>query len=108
VESVGTTCPVCGWTGLSVKPYEDWPGLPVPDRARPPYQDTFGGASYEVCRSCGFEFGFDDHPGAGDGVSFDEYRSKWIADGCHWWSQTEPEPNRWDPNEQLRGGGLAP
>lgn len=83
-ESLGNReiiCPICGWDGLSVLPYAEWPGLPVPADATPPYEDLFGGASYEVCTSCGFEFGFDDNPGAGEGVSFDEYRAEWIAGG---------------------------
>jgi hypothetical protein len=39
-------CPICGSAELKTAPY---------------YDD--GGASFEMC-SCGFEFGFDDDPGA--------------------------------------------
>ncbi len=39
-------CPICGSVELSQAPY--WPD---------------GSASFEMC-SCGFEFGFDDDPGA--------------------------------------------
>lgn len=39
-------CPVCGSVELSCPPY-----------------DLEGGGSFEMC-SCGFEFGFDDDPGA--------------------------------------------
>jgi len=34
----------------------------VPVGATPPYEDLFGKPSYEVCKSCGFEFGNDDKP----------------------------------------------
>lgn len=101
-----SVCPVCGWSRLSVPPYQDWPGLPVGEGAAPPYEDTFRGASYEVCPSCGFEFGFDDHPGAGDGDSFDEYRARWIAEGCPWWSTSVPMPPGWRGIEQARAAGL--
>lgn len=38
-------CPVCGSIELADQPY---------------YQE--GGASFEMCSGCGFEFGFDDDP----------------------------------------------
>lgn len=45
-ESGDWACPVCGSVELSTQPY---------------YSD--GGGSFDMC-SCGFEFGFDDDPGA--------------------------------------------
>ena len=36
-------CPVCGFVGLAVSPYNE-----------------AGGGSFEICPCCGFEFGFDD------------------------------------------------
>ncbi len=45
-ESGLWACPVCGSVELKQAPY---------------FKD--GAASFEMC-SCGFEFGFDDHPGA--------------------------------------------
>jgi rubredoxin len=35
--------------------------------------------SYEVCPNCGFEFGNDDNPGTEAGVSFEQYRTEWVA-----------------------------
>lgn len=45
-ESGQWACPICGSVELSQAPY-----------------DSDGSASFEMC-SCGFEFGFDDDPGA--------------------------------------------
>ena len=38
------------------------------------------------------EFGFDDES---EGISYLEYREKWIADGFHWFRENE-EPTNWD------------
>ena len=108
VDGILTVCPVCGWDGLTVPPYQRWPGLPAPAAARPPYEDFFGPGSYEVCSCCGFEFGFEDHPGAGDGVSFEEYRREWIDAGSRWWSERRPSPPGWDGLQQLKRRGLLP
>ena len=73
-------CPVCFEPVLSTRPYATWP----PDDLRalsPPYENSLGQPSYEVCHSCGFEFGNDDNPGTASPVSFDEYRREWEADG---------------------------
>lgn len=102
------TCPVCGFPGLSVRPYADWPGLPLPQGAAPPYQDQFGSPSFEICPSCGFEFGFDDHPGAsGSATSFAEHRQGWVAGGCGWWSRADRRPIGWSGPEQLAQAGLT-
>lgn len=73
-------CPVCGYPGLTVKPYATWPppeGLEI----SPPYGDYLGNPSYEVCPRCGFEFGNDDDPGTAEPVSFEQYRREWQAQG---------------------------
>jgi hypothetical protein len=70
-------CPVCGFHGIG-KPYERWPppeGLVL----TPPYVVQLGNPSYEVCERCEYEFGFDDDPGGGSPVSFEEYRVEWVA-----------------------------
>jgi rubredoxin len=88
-------CPVCRYAYLEVKPYQVWP---PPDGVdlRPPYVDQLGAASYEVCSSCGFEFGFDDNPGWGAPTSFDEYRVKWESEGRPWFNKRIAEPlRRW-------------
>lgn len=73
-------CPVCGAAELSQPPYEDYPGS-VPPGASPPYEDLWGRPSYEVCPSCGFEFGNDDNPGTAAASSFAEYRREWEQRG---------------------------
>ncbi|WP_435770778.1 hypothetical protein [Nocardioides sp. SYSU DS0651] len=73
-------CPVCGSTELTAKPYATWPP-PEGSRLTPPYEDSLGSPSYEVCPNCGFEFGNDDNPGTASPVSFEDYRAEWEADG---------------------------
>ena len=73
-------CPVCGSKELTAQPYAIWP--PPPDAVYgPPYEDHLGDPSYEVCPNCGFEFGNDDNPGTAPGVSFEEFRAEWEAEG---------------------------
>jgi hypothetical protein len=48
----------------------------------PPYAEQLGAPSYEVCPSCGFEFGNDDNPGTAPPSSFEEYRAAWETAGC--------------------------
>ena len=75
-------CPVCGSPELTVPPYADCTGT-VPAGAEPPYDDVVGRASYEVCPSCGFEFGNDDNPGGdAEPSSFEQYRQEWQAQGA--------------------------
>lgn len=74
-------CPVCGY-----------PDLQDPPRATP------GGASYEICPSCGFEFGVSDDD---VGYSYEEWRLEWVTDGMPWRS-TRPRPAGWDPADQIR------
>ena len=55
-------CPVCGSVELQDQPY---------------YAE--GGASFEMCSICGFEFGFDDEPMA-SGTHISGIQNNWI----HW------------------------
>src|ERR1700678_4028583 len=64
------TCPVCGFTGLTEAPY-----------------DEHGCASFEICPSCGTEFGYDDA-----NRSHEDLRKAWLAAGKTWWSQTIKPP----------------
>jgi hypothetical protein len=73
-------CPVCGTAELSQPPYEHYPGS-VSVEAAPPYEELWGRPSYEVCPSCGFEFGNDDNPGTAAPSSFGEYRLEWEERG---------------------------
>jgi len=73
-------CPVCGFDGLSEPPY-----------------NADGNGSYEICPSCGFEFGYDDHS---EGVSHDEFRASWLAAGAEWFDPDQ-RPDGWDLRAQL-------
>lgn len=84
-------CPVCGYAGLS----------------EPPRSDN-GGGSYEICWSCGFEFGVTDDD---LGYSYGQWRRKWVERGMPWDSAAlRPATRGWDPERQLddligRGSG---
>lgn len=73
-------CPVCGYADLRYDP-------------RP----SFGGGSFEICPSCGFQFGVTDDDA---GVSFEDWRRTWVKDGMKWSSSRQRPPN-WDPVAQL-------
>jgi hypothetical protein len=75
-------CPVCGY-----------PGLDEPPRAEGLYP------SYEICPSCGFEFGVTDDD---RGFSYAGWRQEWVAYGMRWWSRGRRKPAGWDPGAQLR------
>lgn len=74
------TCPVCGWSDLTEPP-----------------RSPSGGGSYEICWSCGFEYGVTDDD---LGHSYEQWREQWIKKGMRW-DEGEP-PEGWDPEEQLR------
>lgn len=77
-------CPVCGYDGLLEPAY-----------------DEFGGGSFEICASCGFEYGYDD---GSEGVTHEEYRNRWLADGAQWF---DPETRHdWDLTIQLARLGI--
>lgn len=75
-------CPVCGYDALDDAAYDD-------DAA----------PSFEICSSCGFQFGVSD---LNDGFTFEKWRNRWIRDGCPWQSIGVPEPEGWNPREQLK------
>lgn len=79
---VSFTCPVCGYPGLSEEP-----------------RSPTSGASYEICPSCGFQFGFDDED---QGISDEHWRQRWVSSGMRWASAGQLPPKNWDPREQLR------
>lgn len=81
---IGHLCPVCGY----------------PDLEEPPRSPRTGAGSYEICPSCGFEFGVTDDD---LGYSYDSWRQLWIDKGMPWSSEgIEPEPDVWNPVAQLR------
>ena len=75
------TCPVCGYDGL----YE-------------PPRSPSGGGSYEICPSCGFQFGVTDDD---RGIDYATWREQWIANGTRWNGIGRQPPSGWDPAEQL-------
>jgi len=79
------TCPVCGFDQLAESP-----------------RNRTGGASMEICSCCGFQFGVSDDD---QGVSYDDYRERWIAGGMAWSSKVKKAPKGWNPQTQL--GALA-
>lgn len=75
-------CPVCGYGGL-----QDPPRTPS------------GGGSYEICPSCGFEFGVTDDD---LGLSYDSWRRGWLEQGYRWAAEgLMPPPPDWDGKAQL-------
>lgn len=74
-------CPVCGYPHLE----------------KPPRGEATGG-SYEICPSCGFEFGVSDDD---KGFTYELWRAKWIEGGMNWYSVLVMPPKNWDPSEQL-------
>lgn len=76
-------CPVCGYDGLEESPRSA----------------ATGGGSYEICPSCGFQFGVTD---VDRGIGYDAWRKQWIERGMPWDSTgIEPPPADWDPQRQL-------
>jgi hypothetical protein len=73
-------CPVCGY-----------------DQLRDPPRSEAGG-SYEICPSCGFEFGVSDDD---QGYTYAGWREKWVSCGMPWNSVT-PTPTNWNPSEQIK------
>lgn len=74
-------CPVCGY----------------PELAEPPRSPS-GGGSYEICPSCGFQFGVDDDD---RGKTYDEARMAWLAAGSPWSSKGIPAPKGWRAQAQI-------
>jgi hypothetical protein len=75
-------CPACGYAELTEPPR------------------TESGASYEICPSCGFEFGVTDDD---LGYTYATWRKEWIKLGMPWRSEgIDSVPPGWDPHAQLR------
>jgi rubredoxin len=86
-------CPVCGYSKLDKKPYENIDQFTSEEIAgfEPPYEPMLGKASYEICPQCGFEFGNDDNPGTAKPDSFSQYRARWESEGSKWFSSINSE-----------------
>ena len=77
------TCPVCQF----------------PDLTEPP-RGHGGGGSYEICPSCGFQFGVSDDD---RGFTYKTWRENWLKAGAKWSSQQKP-PANWNAASQLAAG----
>jgi len=77
----GYTCPCCGYGVL-----------------REPPRSASGGGSYEICPSCGFEFGVTDDD---EGFAYSQWRARWKKLGCPWTSVGIAPPRGWDAKSQL-------
>jgi hypothetical protein len=75
------TCPVCGYPALAEAP-----------RSRD------GGGSYEICPSCGFQFGVSDDD---KGQTYEQWREAWKKAGMKWASRGIAPPAGWNPQRQL-------
>ncbi len=73
-------CPVCGYPRLCETP-----------------RTQAEGGSYEICPSCGFQFGVTDDD---RGFTYEQWRELWRAEGMRW-SSLRPKPANWDPQRQL-------
>ncbi len=78
-------CPVCGYDRLFDLP-----------------RSNSGGGSYEICPSCGFQFGVTDDD---KGCSYDEWRKIWTDKGMPWNSIGIEPPDGWLPENQLSNIG---
>lgn len=79
--TVSYRCPVCGY----------------PELTEPPYSES--GGSYEICYSCGFEFGVTDDD---RGFSHEAWRQRWVERGMQWDGiGIDQPPAGWDPYLQL-------
>ena len=100
-------CPCCGYPEVGSPPYERMGLPPWADHGSPPYSQRYGFPSFECCACCGFEYGFDDDPGASaTAASFREYLADWIAGGSVWFSPAR-KPVGWRLDEQLRRAGIS-
>ncbi|MBX7212359.1 MAG: hypothetical protein K1X78_28900 [Verrucomicrobiaceae bacterium] len=82
MKTSGHTCPVCAYPNL-----------------REPARSASGGGSYEICPSCGFQFGVDDDD---KGIAFEEARTAWLAGGARWSGKGVPMPKGWNGRKQLQ------
>jgi hypothetical protein len=74
-------CPVCGYSNLAAAP-----------------RSQSGGGSYEICPSCGFQFGVSDDDA---GFSYADWRVRWQQAGMKW-SGAAPVPKKWNAAAQLK------
>ncbi len=76
------TCRVCGYTDAIFFPWGK-------DGKTP---------SFEICDCCGYQFGKTDDD---EGITFEQYRTRWIAGGMVWDKGRSEPPLNWNPVMQL-------
>lgn len=76
------TCAACGWRHL-----------------KEPQRSVSGGASHEICPSCGFESGYTDDD---QGLTYEQWRQAWVSNGMQWASKGVERPDAWNPFMQLQ------
>jgi hypothetical protein len=81
MKTPGNICCACGYRHLTL-----------------PQLSASGGASHEICPSCGFEPGFTDDE---QGHTFEQWRAQWVAKGMAWFSSGKPRPDDWNPMRDL-------
>jgi len=62
------------------------------------YEMEEGPRDYNICPSCGTEFGIHDV-----NSSIENLRKVWLASGPKWHSAVVPQPQNWDPQMALAG-----
>ena len=60
------------------------------------YEMTEGPRHFNICPSCGTEFGLHD-----ENATIEEIRNGWLATGPVWYSHVIPQPAGWEPITQL-------
>jgi hypothetical protein len=68
-----------------------------------PAHSPSGGGSYEICPSCGFQFGITDDD---SGITYEQWRKQWISESMPWNSIGIKPPQDWDPVVQLKNIGI--
>lgn len=81
MKTPGNICSACGYRHLTL-----------------PQLSASGGASHEICPSCGYEPGYTDDE---QGLTFEQWRSEWVAKGMAWFSSGQARPENWNPVRDL-------
>ena len=63
------------------------------------YEMADGPRSFNICPSCGTEFGLHD-----ENSSIEALRIWWLSTGPRWFSRVVPQPEGWNPTIQLLSG----
>jgi hypothetical protein len=78
-------CPICGYAKLTEAP-----------------RGQSGGGSYEICPSCGFQFGVSDDD---SGYTYATWRTEWKKNGMEW-ASVSGAPKSWNAAKQLKNLAL--